>query len=83
MKPLLWYVDVIVKLGGGGVWVRVLREDVDVISVGEYVCVCVFGCTGIGMSYMKRLKRVGESTEPCGTQLGMHLFADWVPLWTV
>ena len=27
------------------------------------------GCAGIGMSCMKSLKRVGQSTDPCGTLL--------------
>ena len=41
------------------------------------------GCVGIGMSCMKRLERVGEITDLCGTPLGKHLFKDGVPLWTV
>jgi len=30
---------------------------------------CVSGWMGSGMSCMYRLKRVGESTDPCGTPL--------------
>ena len=41
------------------------------------------GCAGIGISCMKRLKRVGESTDPSGSPLGKHLFVDGVPLWIV
>ena len=44
---------------------------------------CTSGCVGSGMSCMKRLKRVGESTDPWGTPLGKRLFVDGVPLWTV
>ena len=39
--------------------------------------------TEIGMSCMKRLKRGGESTDPCGTPLGKRLLVEGVPLWTV
>ena len=38
---------------------------------------------GSGMSRMKRLKMVGESTDPWGTPLGKRLFVDGVPLLTV
>ena len=41
------------------------------------------GYAGIGMSCMERLKRVGESTDTCGTLLGERLFVDSVPLWTL
>ena len=41
------------------------------------------GCAGICKFCMKRLKRVGESTDPCGTPLGKRLLVDGVPLWTV
>ena len=34
---------------------------------------CVPGCASIGMSCMKRLKRVGQSTDPRGTPLGKRL----------
>ena len=43
----------------------------------------MFRCVGIGMSCMKRLKSVGESTEPCGTSLRKRLLVDVTPLWTV
>ena len=41
------------------------------------------GCTLIGMSCMKRLIRIGESTDPCGTSSGKRLIVDGVPLWTM
>ena len=41
------------------------------------------GCATISMSCIKLLKRVGESTDPCGTPLGKHIFVDGVPLFTV
>ena len=44
---------------------------------------CVSRCVGMGMLCMKRLKRVGGSTAPCGTLLGKRLFVDGVSLWTV
>ena len=36
------------------------------------------GGAGIGMSCMKRLERVGESTDPCESPLG-RVFVDGVP----
>ena len=44
---------------------------------------CGFRCAGIGMSCMKRLETVGESTDPCDTALGKCFFVKGVPLWTV
>ena len=44
---------------------------------------CMSGCAMMGRSCMKRLKRVGDSTDPCGTPLGKRLFVDGVMLWTV
>ena len=35
-----------------------------------YEILCVSGCEKMGRSCMNRLKRVGESTDPCGTPLG-------------
>ena len=43
----------------------------------------MFGCDRIDLACMKRLKRVSESTNPCGTRLKKLLFVDGVPLWTV
>ena len=37
-------------------------------------------CVWVGMMCMKRLERVGESTDPSGTQLGKSLFVVGVPL---
>ena len=39
---------------------------------------CVSVCAGIGMSCMKKWKKVGESTDPYGTPLGKSLFVDGV-----
>ena len=44
---------------------------------------CTSGCAETGMSCMKRLKRVGESIDPWGAQLGKRLLVDGVPLLTV
>ena len=41
------------------------------------------GCAEIDMSCMKRLKSVGDSTDPCGIPLETRLFVDGVPLCTV
>ena len=35
------------------------------------------------MSCTKIMKRVSESTDPCGTPVGKRLFVDGVSLWTV
>ena len=40
----------------------------------------VFVSEGIGMSCMKRLKSVGESTEPCGTPFVKCLVVEGFPL---
>jgi len=44
---------------------------------------CVFGSDGCGISCMKRLKRVGESTEPCGTPFVKCLAEEGLPLYSV
>ena len=41
---------------------------------------CTSGCAEIGMSCMKRLKRVGESADPYGTPWGKRLFVEGVLL---
>ena len=33
--------DVVLQLGGGGVWIRALRKNVDVGGIEEHVCVCM------------------------------------------
>ena len=38
-----------------------------IVMSSAYVITCVSGCVGVGMSCVKRLNRVGERTEPCGT----------------
>ena len=60
-------------------WVWVLKEDGIIIRVGEYV----YLCAGMGMSRMKRMKKVGENTHLCGTQWGKRLFVDGMPLRSV
>ena len=42
---------------------------------------CVFGSVGRGMSCMKRLKSVGESTEPCGPPFVKCFVGDGLPLY--
>lgn len=38
------------------------------------------GCVGGGRSCMKRLKREGDRTEPCGTPFGKWRVVDSLPL---
>lgn len=54
-------------MGGSDVRVRELREESYVVRVEEYGR---FECVGIGNLYLSGLKKVGESTDPCGTPLG-------------
>ena len=41
------------------------------------------GCDGMGMLCMKKLKRLGDSIDPCKTPLGKSFFADGMPLWSI
>ena len=52
-------------------------EKLVMSSVGKSMCVS--GWVEIGLSCMKRLKTVGEITDPCGTLLWKHLFVEACP----
>ena len=51
-----------------------------IVMSSAYESRCTSGCVGIGISCMKRLKRVGESTDPWGTPFGKRFFLDGIPL---
>lgn len=54
-----------------------------IVRSSAYDIRCVFGSVGRGMSCMKRLKSVGESTEPCGTPFVKRFVGDGLPLYSV
>ena len=56
-------------------------EKMEMASTLEIMCMS--GCAVMGVSCIKMLERVCESTNPCGTQMGKRLFMDGVPLWKV
>ena len=43
----------------------------------------MFGCVGMSISCMKRLKKVSEITDPCEKSSGKLLFVDDMPVWAV
>ena len=43
----------------------------------------MFGCVGVGMSWVKRLNSVGERTEPWGTPFLKCRVVDGLPLYVV
>ena len=61
---------------GFGCWEKIVMSS-------AWESMCTSGCVGSGMSCMRRMKRVGEITDPWGTPLGKRLLLDGVPLWTV
>lgn len=56
--------------------------DVSMVMSSAYVMVCTC-CGGVGRSAMYMLKRVGESTPPCGTPVFMLRCEDLVLLYSV
>ena len=54
-----------------------------IVMSSAYVMTCVLGCVGAGMSCVKRLKSVGERTEPCGTPFLKCCVRDGLPRYKV
>ena len=54
-----------------------------IVMSSAYVITCVLGWVGVGISWVKRLKSVGERTEPCGTPFLKCCVCDDLPAYIV
>ena len=52
------------------------------VMLSVFEIMCVSGFVGRGSLCANRLKRVGKSTDHCGSSLRKRLLEDVVPLWT-